>query len=54
MPAFEAAVKEAHVASLMCAYPRLNGLYNCENAPLLNGVVRKEWGFKERRVIGKE
>jgi beta-glucosidase len=45
MPAFEAAVKEAHVASLMCAYPRLNGLYNCENAPLLNGVVRKEWGF---------
>jgi beta-glucosidase len=45
MPAFEAAVKEGHVASLMCAYPRLNGLYNCENAPLLNGVVRKEWGF---------
>lgn len=45
MPAFEAAIKEAHVASLMCAYPRLNGLYNCENAPLLNGVVRKEWGF---------
>lgn len=45
MPAFEAAVKGAHVASLMCAYPRLNGLYNCENAPLLNGVVRKEWAF---------
>ena len=45
MPAFEAAVKEAHVASLMCAYPRVNGLYNCENAPLLNGVLRKEWGF---------
>lgn len=46
MPAFEAAVKDAHVASLMCAYPRVNGLFNCENAPLLNGVVRKEWGFK--------
>ena len=45
MPAFEAAVKEAHVASLMCAYPRVNGLYNCENAPLLDGVLRKEWGF---------
>lgn len=46
MPAFEAAIKEAHVASLMCAYPRVNGLYNCENSPLLNGVIRKEWGFK--------
>ena len=45
MPAFEAAVKDAHVASLMCAYPRVNGLYNCENAPLLDGVLRKEWGF---------
>ncbi|HXF11852.1 MAG TPA: glycoside hydrolase family 3 C-terminal domain-containing protein [Terriglobales bacterium] len=46
MPAFEAAIKETHVASLMCAYPRVNGSYNCENALLLNGVIRKEWGFK--------
>src|ERR1035441_1815646 len=45
MPAFEASVKEAHVASLMCAYPHINGLYNCENEPLLGDVVRKEWGF---------
>ena len=45
MPAFEASVKEAHVASLMCAYPRINGLYNCENEPLLGDVVRKEWDF---------
>jgi hypothetical protein len=46
MPAFEAAVKEPHVASLMCAYPRVNGLYNCANAALLNGVIRRGWGFK--------
>lgn len=45
MPAFEAAVKEAHVASLMCAYPRVNGDYNCENRPLLHGVLKGEWGF---------
>src|ERR1017187_8979325 len=45
MPAFEASVKEAHVASLMCAYPHINGLYNCENEPLLGDVVRKDWGF---------
>jgi beta-glucosidase len=45
LPAFEASVKEAKVASLMCAYPRVNGAYNCENAPLLNDVLKKEWGF---------
>jgi len=45
MPAFKAAIQEAHSASLMCAYPKVNGLYNCENAPLLTGVLKKEWGF---------
>jgi beta-glucosidase len=45
MPAFEASIKEAHSASLMCAYPKVNGAFNCENAPLLNGVLKKEWGF---------
>lgn len=45
MPAFEASIKEAHSASLMCAYPRVNGAFNCENAPLLNGVLKKDWGF---------
>ncbi len=45
MPAFEASVKEAHVASLMCAYPRVNGAFNCENKPLLDGVLKGEWGF---------
>ena len=45
MPAFEASVKEAHVASLMCAYPRVNGFYNCENKILLGDLIRKDWGF---------
>jgi beta-glucosidase len=45
MPAFEASIKEAHSASLMCAYPKVNGAFNCENDPLLNGVLKKEWGF---------
>ena len=43
---FEMSVKEGDVASIMCAYPRVNGLYNCENAPLLTGVLRNQWGFK--------
>jgi beta-glucosidase len=45
MPAFEASVKEAHVASVMCAYPRVNGLFDCENQPLLHDVLKKDWGF---------
>jgi beta-glucosidase len=45
MPGFEASVKEAHAASLMCAYPKVNGVFNCENEPLLSQVVKKEWGF---------
>lgn len=45
LPAFEASIKEAHSASLMCAYPKVNGAFNCENAPMLNGVLKKEWGF---------
>ncbi len=45
MPAFEASIKEAHSASLMCAYPKVNGAFNCENGPLLNDVLKQEWGF---------
>lgn len=45
LPAFEAAVKEAHVASVMCAYPRVNGVFDCENGPLLRGVLKDVWKF---------
>ena len=45
MPAFKAAVEEAHSASLMCAYPKVNGTFNCENTPLLTNVLKKEWRF---------
>ena len=46
MPGFEASVHEGQVASLMCAYPRVNGTFNCENGPLLLDVLKKEWGFR--------
>lgn len=45
LPAFEASVRQGHSASVMCAYPRVNGAYNCENQPLLREVLRKQWGF---------
>ncbi len=46
LPAFEASVKEGHVYSVMGAYNRLNGPYCCENDLLLNGILKKEWGFE--------
>ncbi|HTQ99492.1 MAG TPA: glycoside hydrolase family 3 C-terminal domain-containing protein, partial [Candidatus Acidoferrum sp.] len=45
LPAFEAAVR-AGVASVMCAYNQVNGQYSCDNAWLLQQVLRNEWGFQ--------
>ena len=45
LPAFEAAVKQGHVGSLMAAYNQVNGHHCCENDFLLNQVLKKEWGF---------
>ncbi|GAB3975667.1 glycoside hydrolase family 3 C-terminal domain-containing protein [Actinoallomurus acanthiterrae] len=45
LPAFEASVKEGHVGSVMCAYPKVNGSYACENPYLLDTVLRGQWGF---------
>lgn len=46
MPGFRAAVQQGDVASVMCAYPKVNGAFNCENKPLLTGVLEDEWKFK--------
>lgn len=46
LPAFEAAVKQGDVGAVMCAYPSVNGQFNCENTYLLKDVLRGEWGFK--------
>jgi beta-glucosidase len=46
LPGFEAAVKKAHVGSIMCAYNRVNEDWACENQHLLTDILRKEWGFK--------
>ena len=37
-PAFETAVKSGHVGSVMCSYNRINGVYACENGPMLNAM----------------
>jgi beta-glucosidase len=46
LPAFEASVKEGPSASVMCAYPAVNGAYSCESEFLLKQVLRREWGFQ--------
>jgi beta-glucosidase len=46
LPTFEAAVKQAGVWAVMCAYNRLNGVYACENPGLLDQILRKDWGFR--------
>ena len=44
-PAFRATVREAHAASVMCAYNRTNGEPCCANTHLLGDLLRGEWGF---------
>jgi beta-glucosidase len=43
LPPFKAAVIQGHVASLMCAYPRLNGTFQCQDPAL--GLTLSQWGF---------
>jgi beta-glucosidase len=46
LPAFEAAVKQGDTAAVMCAYPKVNGKFGCENTHLLRDVLRGDWGFQ--------
>jgi beta-glucosidase len=45
LPSFEAAVKEAHVGSVMASYNEIDGVPSHANRWLLGRVLRQEWGF---------
>ncbi len=42
---FEMAVREADAWGLMAAYNKVNGRWCSENEPLLNTILRQQWGF---------
>ncbi|HEX9105936.1 MAG TPA: glycoside hydrolase family 3 N-terminal domain-containing protein, partial [Longimicrobiales bacterium] len=45
LPAFRAAVTEAHAQSVMCAYNAVLGAPACASPMLLEEHLRKDWGF---------
>jgi beta-glucosidase len=46
LPHFEAAIKQGHAGTVMCAYNHVNGTYACENDHLIHEILEKEWGFQ--------
>jgi beta-glucosidase len=46
LPAFEAAVKEGGVLTVMAAYNKIRGEYCAQNDYLINQILKKEWGFQ--------
>jgi beta-glucosidase len=45
LPPFEAAIREAHAGTLMCAYNKVNGDPSCGSEAMLDQILRGEWGF---------
>jgi beta-glucosidase len=45
LPAFEAAVKQAHVGAIMDSYNLINGVHATQNGYFNTDIVRKQWGF---------
>jgi beta-glucosidase len=43
---FAAAVQQANVAAVMCAYVQVNGEFSCDNTDLLQTILRGQLGFK--------
>lgn len=44
--AFEIAIEKGEPGSVMCSYNRINGPYACESGPMLNDVLKRDWGWK--------
>ena len=44
--AFQIAIEHGKPGAVMCAYNRVAGDYACENATLLNDVLKRDWGYR--------
>jgi beta-glucosidase len=44
LPGFKAAIERGGAGAVMCSFPRINGVYACENAHLMD-ILKREWGF---------
>jgi beta-glucosidase len=44
--AFEIAIEAGQPGSVMCAYNRVGGPFACEDDALLNGVLKRDWGYR--------
>jgi beta-glucosidase len=42
---FRAAIEQGGALGVMCGFPRINGVYACENSILL-GILKNEWGLR--------
>ncbi|MFW5789003.1 MAG: beta-glucosidase H [Spirochaetota bacterium] len=45
LEAFRIAVQDAGASGIMTSYNRVNGVYASENAYLVQGILKDEWGF---------
>lgn len=45
LPAFQAAVQQGNVGSVMCSYNRINDIYACEQPYVLNDVLKTQMHF---------
>ncbi len=46
LPAFQASVQQAKVASVMCGYSVINGAFDCQNRKLETTIADHQFGFK--------
>jgi beta-glucosidase len=45
LPAFRSAVEQGGAGSVMCSYNLINGTPACQDASLIDGVLRQQWHF---------